>query len=146
MSSIPPEMHEKVLAWATQMTNATLADDDALCQSLYLGLIDYYNEQTTAGPGHPFLTETVADYTDDPTAALSYYQLALAQSQKLGEAEPTQTILLGSAAKLIELGLQEPAQAYLQAGRNEATRRNDEFAIEEADRLLKEFPGRSGCP
>lgn len=139
VSSIPPEMHERVLDLAAQMTNAALADDDPLCQSLYQGLLEYYYEQTAAGQGHPFLTETVADYTDDPAEALCLYRQALVQSQKMGATEPTQTILLGVATRLIELGQREQAEAYLREGQKEAIRRNDEFAMEEAKRLLKEL-------
>lgn len=142
MSSIPPEMHEQVLDLAAQMTNAALAEDDPLCQSLYQGLLEYYNEQTAAEQGHPFLTETVADYTDDPAEALRYYRQALVQSQKMGSTEPTQTILLGIATKLIELGQREQAEAYLWEGQKEAIRRNDEFTIEEANHLLEELANK----
>lgn len=142
VSSIPLKMHEHVLDLAAQITNAALADDDALGQSLYQSLLEYYNEQTAAEQGYPFLTETVADYTDDPAEALSYYRLALVQSQKMGTSEPTQTILLGIAAKLLELGQREQAEAYLRDGQKEAIRRNDEFAIEEANYLLKELPDK----
>jgi hypothetical protein len=142
VSSIPPEMHERVLDMACQITNAALADDTALREAHYLSLLEYFEAQTDAGQGHPFLTETVADYTDDPVAALRYYQLALEQSHKLGVTEPMQTILIGIAEKLLELGMPEQAEARLHDGRKEAIRRNDEFAIAEADRLLKELPDR----
>lgn len=140
MSSIPPEMRAKVLELALQITNATLADDDALSDSGYQNLLEYYREETAVGRGHPFLTEVVADYTEESNAALRYYQVALEQSQRIGPAEPTQTILLGMTVKLLELGKVEQAEAYLRDAKKEAVRRQDEYSIAEADRLLKELP------
>ena len=139
MNSIPLDMYDSVLELTVGITNATLAEDDALSQSLYLRLLIYYQEQIAAGRTHPFLTETVADYTDDSTEAMHYYKLALEQSHALGDSEPTQTIRIGIASKLLELGQREQAEAHLRDGRAEAIRRGDEFAVEEADLLLKEI-------
>lgn len=141
MSSIPPDMYERVLELTVEITNATLAEDDALSQSLYQSLLIYHQEQAAMGRVHPFLTETVADYTDDPTEALRYYKLALEQSRDIGNGEPTQTILIGIASKLLELGQREQAEAHLRDGRIEATRRGDGFSVAEADRLMKEISG-----
>lgn len=137
MSRIPPEMHARVLDLACQITNAVLADDAALSASHYLSLVAYYQAQTDAGLGHPFLTETVADFTEDPVTALRYYQLALQQAEESGAPEPTQTILLAMGTRWLELGQWEQAEACWQAGHREAIRQNDPVTLEEAAQLLK---------
>jgi hypothetical protein len=138
VNSIPPDIYERVSELALSITNATMADDDALCKSFYQQLLDYSSEQSLAGRSHPFLLETLADYTDDPAQALGFYKQALALSRHMTSDEPTQTILIGIGARLIELGRREQAEAYLRDGRAEAVKRTDTFGIEEADRLLSE--------
>ena len=138
MSTIPPDIYERVGELAADMTNATLADDHALAESLYQRLHRYYEEQLEAGRSHPFIIETLADYTDDPAQALCYYEQALAMSRHMASDEPTHTILIGIGQQLIELGRREQAEAFIRDGRAESLRRGDTDWIENADRLLQE--------
>jgi len=98
-------------------------------------LRQFYCEQVGAGCSHPFLTEAVADYTDDPKEAAELYRLSIEQSRAFPE-EPTHTKMISLAEQLIVLGRREPAEAYLRDGRAEAVRRGDSFWIQEADGLL----------
>ncbi len=123
---------------AAEITNDTLAEDYALSQALYQRLLQYYEDQSAADRCHPFLVETLADYTDDSTQALHFYQEALAMSRKMSSDEPTQTILIGIGEPLLETGRREDAEAFLRDGRAEAVRRADSYGIEEADRLLQD--------
>ena len=137
MSTIPPDIYERVGELAADITNATLADDHALAESLYQRLHLYHDEQLEAGRSHPFVIETLADYTDDPAQALCYYEQALAMSRHMASDEPTHTILIGIGQQLIELGRREQAEAFIRDGRAEALRRGDTDWIENADRLLQ---------
>ena len=131
-------MYERVHELALAITNASEAGDialhDSLCQTLRL----YYDEQTSLGRSHPFLTEAMADYTDDASEAVSLYELALEQARAFPD-EPTPTKLISLAEQFIELGHKKQAEAYLRDGRAEAARRGDTFWIEDADRLLSEL-------
>lgn len=138
MNTIPPDIYESVVELAAAITNATLADDDALSSSLYQQLFNYYAEMSVAGRCHPFLIETLADFTDEPTDSLGYYRQALAMSQQMSSDEPTATILIGIGEQLLAMGRREQAEAYLRDGRAEAVQRMDSFGIEEADRLLQD--------
>lgn len=93
------------------------------------------------GRSHPFLTEALADYTDDVAASARYYELALEQACAYSD-EPTHTKMISLAERLTELGQLERAEAYLRTGRAEAVRRADTFWIEDADRLTKKGPGK----
>lgn len=57
------------------------AGDDDLCEAQMCALRDYYNEQTALGFSHPFLTEAVADYTENAAEAIALYELALEQAR-----------------------------------------------------------------
>jgi hypothetical protein len=138
MSNIPPDIYERVRELALVMTNASEAGDDALQDSGYQSLLTYHEEQTRLGRSHPFLTEALADYTDDVATSARYYELALEQARAYSD-EPTHTKMISLAERLIELGQLERAEAYLRDGRAEAVRRADTFWIEDADRLLHEL-------
>ena len=137
MSTIPPDIYERVGELAAAITNATLADDRALAESLYQRLHHYHKEQLAAGRSHPFIAETLADYTDDPTQAIHYYEQALTISRHMTSEEPTHTILIGIGERLVEMGRREQAEAFIRDGRAEALRRGDISWIENADKLLK---------
>ena len=138
MSSIPPDIYERVHELAVAIVNASDADDDALHDSLCQTLRAYYDEQASLGRSHPFLTEAMADYTDDATEAVRLYELSLEQAQTFPD-EPTHTKMISLAQQFMELGRTEQAEAYLRDGRAEAVRRGDTFWIEDADRLLQQL-------
>ena len=138
MSTIPPDVREQVQEFALEHTNAFLADDHSLAASLYERFLAYHEEQLAVGRSHPFIVETLADYTQDHAQSVRYYKQALTMSRQMASDEPTHTILIGIGARLIELGRREQAEAFIRDGRAEAVRREDSFFIEEADRLLNE--------
>jgi hypothetical protein len=137
MSTIPPDIYERVSELAADITNATLADDRALAESLYQRLHNYHKEQFAAGRSHPFIVETLADYTDDPAQAIHYYEQALAMSRHMTSDEPTHTILIGIGTHLIDMGQREQAEAFIRDARAEALRRGDTDSVEDADKLLE---------
>lgn len=135
MGSIPPDLYERVRELALVITNASEAGDDVMYDSLCQSLRSFYDEQASLGRSHPFLTETMADYTEDASEAARLYELALKQAGAYRD-EPTHTKKISLAEQLIELGRTEQAEAYLRDGRAEAVHRGDKFWIREADRLL----------
>lgn len=138
MSSIPPDIYERVHELSLAITNASEAGDEARHDSLCQTLRVYFEEQTADGCSHPLLTEAVADYTDEPAEAARLYELALTQAQALA-GEQTHMKMISLAARLIELGRREQAEAYLCDGRAEAVRLSDTFWIKDADRLLQQL-------
>jgi hypothetical protein len=62
-----------------------VADDQSLQESHVQALRAYYDEQVELGRSHPFLTEAMADQTDDAGGAVELYQLALEQAQTIPE-------------------------------------------------------------
>ncbi|MCD6048697.1 MAG: hypothetical protein K0Q55_100 [Verrucomicrobia bacterium] len=142
MSTIPPDIYEHVSQLAFDITNATLADDHALAESLYQRLHLYHEEQLATGRSHPFILETLADYTDDPAPALRYYEKALEMSRLMTSDEPTHTILISIGERLLELKRAEQAEAFIRDGRTEAQRRGELEWVKEADELLTKLDGQ----
>ncbi len=140
MSNIPPDIYEQVHELAFAIVNASGAGDDTLHDSLCQTLRAYYDEQASSGRSHPFLTEAMADYTDDTVEAVRLYELSLEQARTFPD-EPTHTKMISLAQQFIELGLTERAEAYLRDGRAEAVRHGDTFWIEDADRLITRVGG-----
>ena len=138
ISSIPPDIYERVHELAVAIVNASEVGDDRLDDSLCQTLRVYFDEQASSGRSRPFLTEAMADYTCDAVEAVRLYELALEQTRAFPD-EPTHTKMISLAQRLIELGRGEQAEAYLRDGRAEAVRRDDTFWIEDANRLLRQL-------
>ena len=138
MNNIPSDIYDRVIEHGWAIVNAMEAGDGALQDSHRLSLRAYYDEQTSLGRSLPFLTEAMADYTEDAAEAVRLYKLALEQSRSLPD-EPLHTKMIALAERLVELGRTEQAVAYARDGRAEAVRRGDTFWIEDADRLLQQL-------
>jgi hypothetical protein len=134
---IPKHIYERVHEFALLITNATLAEDDVLCETHYAAFRDYYEEQSRVGRCHPFILETLADYTEEEALAMSYYEQALALAKQMGE--PIHSILIAIGERHQDAKRFEVAEAYLRDGRDEARRRGDSEMAEEADRLLRDI-------
>ena len=119
------------------MVNASEADDTALRDHFYQSLLSYHHEHAQSGHSHPFLTEALADFTEDNATSVTYYRLALQQARTYSN-EPLHTKMISLAERLIRLGCREQAEAYLRDGRAEAIRFADADSVEDADRLLRE--------
>ena len=135
MSNLPPDIYARVHELTLALVNALDAGDAPLHDSLLVTFRSYYDEQAALGRSHPFLTEALADFTDNPPDALRLYQLSLEQALQFPD-EPTHTKHISLAGQLIDLGHTEQAEAHLLTGRAEALRLQDDFWIQESDRLL----------
>jgi hypothetical protein len=138
MRPIPKEVYDRVAELACGMTNATFAEDAALHRSLHGQLRAFYRAHAKQGDLHPFVVESLADYTTDRQEALRLYREALAISEP---DEPRYTILISMAERLIEVGRREQAEASLREARAEAEDRNDDYYVSEADRVLRDLTG-----
>ena len=143
MRPIPPDVYNQVADLACGMTNATCAEDAALCASLYQQLLAFYEDQRQQGALHPFVVESLADYTDDLVEAVAFYREALAISEP---DEPRYTILISMAERLIVLGEREQAEACLRDGRAEAEDRKDTDYVAEAERILRDLVAAQNAP
>src|SRR4051812_21634224 len=103
MSSVPSDLYHRVLRLATDLTNASEAGDDLVYGEHLSVLKALYEEQRLLGASHPFLTEALADYSDDPEEAAALYLLAIDQATNFAD-ETTHTKHISLAEALISLG------------------------------------------
>jgi hypothetical protein len=130
-SSIPPDLYDRVFDLASAITSASEASDDAAYAAGVAELRALFDQHARQGSPHPFLTEALADYTEDAKEAIELYQLALQQCVTF-EGEPTHTKHIGLAERLIQLGEVERAREHLTVGRDGARRAGDKEAIDHA--------------
>nr|WP_199047235.1 hypothetical protein [Dyella sp. ASV24] len=71
---IKPEVWDRVMAFAKQLANES---EQGRYADTYKAFHDFCEEQRFGGYDHPFLWETLADFTLDDGAAVPLYQQAL---------------------------------------------------------------------
>ncbi len=78
---IPEDIYERILDLATSLTNASEFGDTKFYWSLYGELRKFCEGESESGRDHPFLWETLADFTSDDRAAITLYAKALEKRQ-----------------------------------------------------------------
>jgi hypothetical protein len=130
---------------ALEIVNASSAGDAVLQASLYEAFVDFYREMSAINRSHPFLTESLADFTDDDEEAARLYLLAIDQAETFPE-EYTHTKKFALARCLWTLGQPEQAEAYVRDARAEAARLDDQDCILECEDLLREIEAQPFGP
>jgi hypothetical protein len=136
MSSIPSDLYDRVFQIATDLTNASEAGDDMAYGASYAQLTALYEERTQMGLPHPFLPETLADYTDDAAKSASLYRLAIEQAATFAD-EPTHAKHIGLAEALISLGRKAEAREHLDIGQRQARSVGDSHWVDHAAELSR---------
>jgi hypothetical protein len=131
MRNIPPLLFQQVLDLIHPITNAANA---RVRRGAHRRLRTFY--QSRLGNPDPFITETLAYFTKDPSTAALLYRLAIQQSAAFHN-EDIYTKQIGLARTQIEIGNLSEALALLEAARTVATRREDTESLAEIDALLE---------
>lgn len=99
---------QNVAELSHKLMQATLQDDLVLKLSYMSELQAYLSALRMSYPEHPVLTETEADFLDDPGERMRLYQKAILEAVKLKL--PTASIRMSLAELLLE-DLDKPAEA-----------------------------------
>ena len=114
---IDKDIWERVMELATLLVDAGRPDQ---YWELYNQLLAYCEEQRSVGRDHPFLWETLADFTTDDRAAIPIYLQALELAGG-DEAKPYRvSVRFALAERHRSLGLETEARAYAIAADDEA--------------------------
>ena len=138
MREVPKELWNEVLEIVTDIVWGPDQDDIQATSAKVGRLRALYTKQEALGLPEPFLTEALADYTDDAAEAVNLYRRALSQFSVYPE-EPIHTKRICLASRLIELGDLAEARMELVLGRVEADRLNDTDYVTLADELLAQL-------
>lgn len=120
---------QNVLKLSHHLLQATLRDDVTLKESFLSELQEYLSKLRESYPGHPVLTETEADFLDDPDEQIPLYRKAILEAVKLKL--PTASIRI-SLAKLLLKDRSQPAEALEEL----AACRPERETLDSADRKL----------
>jgi hypothetical protein len=130
---IPEDIYERVFDLATGLMNASEADDTRTYWQLYGELRTYCEAQTARD--HPFLWETLADFTTDDQASIVLYTKALSIAKRLDASEYEASILFALAERYSDIGNKALAYRYaLEA--NETAKALDDLDLR---RSISEF-------
>ena len=137
---IPPQdLYETVLALSTAIAQPNKLEDaevdSSAAEEALEKLVTLFQSRQAAGKPDPFLTETLADFTEDAAESIELYRLALEQSAAFA-GEPTHTKRQGIVERFVELGRTVEAREELVAARREAFAAGDTEAIKELDALV----------
>ena len=136
MSHVPPAIYARVLELTTDLLAASEADDQATYATRYRELSSYAAALDSNGQSHPFVTEALADFTDDPQVAVSLYLASIEHSRHF-RGEPTHTKHLALANILVDLGRIPEAQQHIAIGLEQARGAGDRSSVEEAARIAR---------
>jgi hypothetical protein len=136
--TIPPALYDEVFALATAIAQPDAkpldAVDEIKASDAHAKLHDLFKRRESSGKSDPFLTETLADFTDDNSESIRLYELALDQCAAFpGEATISKRI--GLARALIEANRVIEAREQIEVARREAFSARDAVALEESNEL-----------
>jgi hypothetical protein len=135
MRKIPELLYKQVLGLTTAIVDAHENENSWLQETALAQLAALYNFHSATNTPDPFLTETLADFTDDAPESVSLYRLAILQSEKFQD-EPIYTKQIGLASRLNELSQTQEAKQLLIEAIRTARQSEDEDAIAEAEELV----------
>lgn len=126
--AVPTDVHARVLDLVTDLTDASLRDDTRAQWRLYGELRDYCESEVAAGRDHPFLWESLADFTTDHVAAVALYQRGLVQARRISAVEYEASILFELAQRHAQDGAMATA-SDLAWQANELAARTDDLDL-----------------
>ena len=141
---IPADIHQRVVELTDAILAAGQSGNAELAGSRYQALLAYCQATAAAGRDHPFLRETLADFTGDEHLAIGHYRHALALAGAADAADYAASICLALAERHANLDESIAALSYaLQA--EEHARGSDDLPLRQAiDQFLLEHPSAAG--
>ena len=129
--NIPPDIHARVVELTDAILNASEDGEENISASLYAQLHAYCGSIAAAGRDHPFLWETLADFTGDDHIAIEHYNHALMLANAVQAISYEASIHLALAERHSNLG--DVAAAQDNALRADAlAQRTDDLPLRQA--------------
>lgn len=133
--TIPPALYDEVFVLVADIaqSDATLVDEIKAADA-YAKLLALFRYRDQSGDSDPFLTEALADVTDDNSESIRLYELALKQCAAF-PGEGTLSKRTGLARALIEAGRAAEARVQIEVARGEAFAERDSGALKQLEEL-----------
>jgi len=135
---VPGRLYEEVVSLATAIAQPFAGSPaevgSAAAAEAFAALQALYERLEVAGQPDPFVTEALADFTDDAEVSISLYLRAIDQCPAFpGEVAYTKRI--GLARRLTMVGRKEEALEQVASARREAFAAGDSDALRELDEI-----------
>jgi hypothetical protein len=136
--TVPPALYDAVFALATAIAqpDARPLDvvDEVSASEAYAKLLALFKDRENSGESDPFLTETLADFTDDNSESIRLYKLALDQCLAF-PGEATLSKRIGLVRELIKADRKIEAREQIDVARRESFSARDTASLEELNEL-----------
>ena len=136
---VPSDIHERVLDLTTGISWGS--DDTRTRGHLYAELRDYCESVAAAGRDHPFLWETLADFTVDDRISIEIYLRALPLATAAGATEYAASICFALAERHSNIGEASVAYDYAVQANELAIRTDDLDLRREISQFLLNHSG-----
>ncbi|KRG42918.1 hypothetical protein ARC78_08005 [Stenotrophomonas pictorum JCM 9942] len=123
--NIPPDIHARVVELTDTILHAGQSGDAEAAQAAYRALADYGHAVAAEGRDHPFLWETLADFTGDDRLAIALYLRALPLATAADACGYAASICLALAERHVNLDEPEAARDYARQADGFAGRTDD---------------------
>lgn len=134
--ALPQDLYESVLSLSIVLTNTRLEKDVQAQWRAYEALQQFCEKAAGNGRNHPFLWETLADFTIDNRVAIALYQRSLEASAQLGSSGVDGTTHFALALRYHDLGDSDLAYEHATAADEIAKRTSDLSLRREISRFL----------
>lgn len=125
---LPQDLYESVLGLAIALTNTRLQDDVQAQSRAYAALQDFCESAAVSERDHPFLWDTLADFTIDDRLAIALYQRSLATAAQLGSNDVDGTTHFALALRYHDVGDSDLAYKHAMAA-DEIAKRLDDLSL-----------------
>lgn len=136
--TIPPALYDEVFTLVTDIAQPEAEPldivDETRASDAFAKLLALFRHRELSGDSDPFLTEALADFTDDKSEAIRLYTLALQQCAAF-PGEPTIPKRIGLARALIAANRTSEARIEIEVARREAFVERDSEALKELEEL-----------
>lgn len=125
---IPDDIYFRVLDLATSLVNSSESFDRKTHWSQYNDLREICETETALGRAHPFLFETLADFTDDHQIAIGLYRKGLEVATEPEAVAYRASIQFAMAERYKDMGDAQLAYEYALRA-NEAAKALDDLEL-----------------
>jgi tetratricopeptide (TPR) repeat protein len=131
------KIYKRVLILAGDLMHAAQRKDQTRFDNLYSELKQVCDDNENTDKDHPVQWETLADFTDDYTLAISIYEKALAKAEEINSKDFRSSIGFSVASLQVELGEEEKAIEHLEKAKISCNKIADKELKDEIHALLE---------
>ncbi|WDE10163.1 tetratricopeptide repeat protein [Thalassomonas haliotis] len=133
------KLYKRVLSLTNNLMTAAQEQNQKRFDGYYLALKKLCEENENTDKDHPVQWETLADFTDDLTLAITIYEQALIKAQAINSKDFCSSIGFSIAALKVELGDKSAAIAHLEKAKISCNKIIDKELKAEIHNLLEKL-------